>query len=67
MFILRAFDRNGNELFYTGRAGSNWLSPSIHDSFIYDTLEGASFAAKRRDGLGMSFAVLNFDSYDGGE
>lgn len=45
-FVVRGIDKNGNEAFYTGRAGDGWLTTSdLHTSpaeaFTYATLEGA--------------------------
>ncbi len=41
MNILRALDDDGNQFFYTGRAGSAWVSPDSNDAFVYHSLHVA--------------------------
>lgn len=41
MFGIRAVDNNGKEFWYTGRAGSDWVSPNIADAFCAYSLDGA--------------------------
>ena len=38
--IVRGLDQDGNEFFYTGRAGLGWVSTDLHEGFHY-TLDGA--------------------------
>jgi len=40
-YVLRALDANGNESFYTGRAGAGWVSADKAEAFPYFNLEGA--------------------------
>ncbi len=40
-YVLRALDDAGNEFFYTGRAGSGWVSPDVIDAFTYTDLDHA--------------------------
>lgn len=44
--ILRALDKDGNEFFYTGRAGEGWISANMGEAFPY-SLEGARNKAIR--------------------
>ncbi len=39
-YIVRGLDGNGGEVFYTGRAGEGWVSPSRAEAFGYSK-EGA--------------------------
>lgn len=39
--ILRAVDANGNVAFWTGKAGSEWISADRSQAFCAYTLEGA--------------------------
>jgi hypothetical protein len=48
--ILRAVDANGNESFYTGRAGAAWVSADRAQAFVY-----ANLARARR--IAMTFNV----------
>jgi hypothetical protein len=40
-YILRALDQNGDEFFYTGRAGEGWVSKDRNAAFTY-SLEGSA-------------------------
>lgn len=40
-FIVRGLTAEGNERFYTGRAGNDFVSPYVSHAFEYATLEGA--------------------------
>jgi hypothetical protein len=40
-YILRALDKEGNIMFYTGKAGMDWLSSYRYEAFEYETLEAA--------------------------
>ncbi len=40
-YYLRALDRNGNESFYNGKAGTAWLTTARSQAFQYETLEAA--------------------------
>jgi hypothetical protein len=40
-YILRALDQNGEEFFYTGRAGERWVSKDRNAAFTY-SLEGSA-------------------------
>ena len=33
--IVRGLRRNGDEVFYTGRAGTGFVSPDVRDAFVY--------------------------------
>ena len=33
--LVRGLDSNGNQFFYTGRAGEGWVSPDQSDAFKY--------------------------------
>lgn len=46
-FVLRGLDANGVEFFYTGKAGSAWVSTNVADAFRYELLEGARRQAVR--------------------
>ncbi len=49
MFILRALNASGDEFFYTGRAGSGWVSPDRRDAFEFSTIEVARVKATRHN------------------
>lgn len=70
MFLLRALNEAGDEFFYTGRAGSGWVSPSFREAFTYETQEVARAQALRHNRYselhGLRFIALPAD-YDGGE
>jgi hypothetical protein len=34
-YILRALDKEGNVMFYTGKAGMDWLSPYKYEAFEF--------------------------------
>lgn len=60
-YILRAFDVDGREFYYTGKAGAAWVSPNRADAFEY----GRELAWSRRDLFngrieltGLSFVVV---------
>ena len=40
-FTLRAIDIDGNEFFYTGKAGQEWVSPKLSEAFAGYSKEGA--------------------------
>jgi hypothetical protein len=40
-YILRGLDSNGVETFYTGRAGSGWVSADQSEAFAYLSQEAA--------------------------
>lgn len=50
MHILRGVNRLGEEVFYTGGAGDNWVSHNRCEAFAYMTLEGATRKAKLFNG-----------------
>jgi hypothetical protein len=43
-YILRALDKEGNVMFYTGKAGMNWLSCYKYEAFEF----AAKMAANRK-------------------
>jgi hypothetical protein len=48
-YILRALDADGNEFFYTGHAGSGWVSPDRNEAFTAYGIEGARRLAARHN------------------
>jgi hypothetical protein len=44
-YILRALDKEGNVMFYTGKAGMDWLSPYKYEAFEYATKKAAGWKA----------------------
>jgi hypothetical protein len=46
-YILRAKDKEGTTMFYTGKAGMEWLSLYESNAFGYPTRELAQERAKR--------------------
>lgn len=48
-YILRGLTENGEERFYTGRAGEGWVSANPNHAFCYDTMEEA-----RRKAMGFN-------------
>jgi hypothetical protein len=46
-YILRGLDKEGNVMYYTGRAGMDWLSYDHSKAFIYPSKELAQERAKR--------------------
>lgn len=46
-YILRALDKEGNVMFYTGKAGMNWLTYDRSDAFSYPSKKLAQERAKR--------------------
>jgi hypothetical protein len=47
--VLRATNAAGTEFFYTGRAGTGWVSVSPNCAFVYSSPEGARAAAERHN------------------
>lgn len=45
-YILRALDIEGNQTFYTGKAGMEWLSFDQKNAFHYSTMMEADRKAK---------------------
>ncbi len=45
-YVVRGVSKDGVVQYYTGRAGSGWLSPNIAEAFGYQSLEGARNRAK---------------------
>ena len=45
-YILRAMDREGNVMFYTGKAGMDWLSFEKANAFTWHTKNAAGWKAK---------------------
>lgn len=39
--VVRMVSQDGQVFFYTGRAGSGWVSQNLSDAFTYQTIEGA--------------------------
>ena len=46
-YILRALDKDGNESFYTGRAGSAFVGPEETEAFPFQSLAVARGRASR--------------------
>jgi hypothetical protein len=46
-YVLRGLDKEGNVLYYTGRAGMDWLSFDRSNAFCYPVKELAQERAKR--------------------
>jgi hypothetical protein len=63
--ILRALDNNGNEFFYTGRAGEGWVSKNVDEAFSY----GFNEAKRRAKHFNMNTEIhgLRFIAYKKGE
>ena len=45
-FILRAQDKEGNVMFYTGCAGMKWLANDRSYAFQWNTMEAAEWKAQ---------------------
>ncbi len=45
-YILRGLDADGNEMFYTGKAGTGWVSVNRNDAFTYHHQDVARDKAK---------------------
>ena len=62
-YYLQGIDRQGAQVYYTGRAGEGWLSRDHAEAFQYPALDGARAKARafaRTAGLhGVWFMVLS--------
>lgn len=75
-YVLRGLDPDGQEHFYTGKAGEGYVSKNINDAFPYQTIEGARRKAgvlnstsswMRFVAVGLNPPGVTLDDYDPAE
>jgi len=58
-YYVRGIDRDGDELFYTGRAGAGFAHWDRAKAFLYDSKQAAQTRAKNLN-LGMELHGIRF-------
>ena len=60
LYVLRATNSTGEDLFYTGRAGAAWVSADRREAFPFELAEGAERRAERFN----AFTALHSLTFD---